>query len=127
MFWRGRAIGELDDEAFNRNLASVTHARLRAAQGDTTGARAVLRSVLKGNPADAAAAQMLAAIKGRQDSRHREPADPRLRPVQPAHAPELAGRFRAAIAATSNAVVVARLRRLIRAIERNRGARRHAR
>jgi hypothetical protein len=49
-------------------LATVTHARLRAAQGDVSGARALLLDILHRNPGHQEAARLLAEISGRPDA-----------------------------------------------------------
>jgi len=56
-----------NDAADGQHLATITHARLRAAQGDIRGARALLLDILHRNPGHRQAKELLAQITGRED------------------------------------------------------------
>jgi hypothetical protein len=56
-----------NDGADGQHLATITHARLRAAQGDIRGARALLLDILHRNPGHSQARALLAKITGRED------------------------------------------------------------
>jgi hypothetical protein len=58
-----------EDPANGEQLATITHARLRAAQGDIRGARALLLDILHRNPAHREAKALLSEIAGRADRR----------------------------------------------------------
>ena len=61
----------------NEQLATMTHARLRAAQGDIRGARALLLDILHRNPSHSEARELLAKIAGGADEdRESEPEQP---------------------------------------------------
>lgn len=49
------------------SLATLTHARIRAEQGDLSGARKVLRDLLAADPSQEAALALLDEIDGRSD------------------------------------------------------------
>jgi hypothetical protein len=46
-------------------LATLTHARLRAEQGDRRGARALLRAIVSRRPDDEQACELLGSLAGR--------------------------------------------------------------
>lgn len=100
-------------------LETVTHARLRAGQGDVRGARRILERVLERRPGDEAARALLGDLDGR---RHVEPTV-RAEPVEPppvaARAGDLADRFRAALDRAPEDRA-ARLRRWLQRIESGR-------
>ena len=79
------------------DLVTVTHARIRADQGDLTGARRILREILDRNPDHREARALLAELAGRGDAPHREESDSRLEDARPATPSELAGDFRNAL------------------------------
>jgi hypothetical protein len=56
-----------NDAADGQHLATITHARLRAAQGDIRGARALLLDILHRNPGHSEARELLAQITGHED------------------------------------------------------------
>jgi len=65
------------DASDGQQLATITHARLRAAQGDIRGARALLLDILHRNPGHRQAQELLAQITGRGDKkRPAEQAEP---------------------------------------------------
>jgi thioredoxin-like negative regulator of GroEL len=104
-------------------LASVTLARLRAAQGDAAGARAVIAELMRRDPSDARARALLDALATVLESEHAEPDDEAPQPPRAADAASLRGAFRTALAGGR----AARLRRWLEAIGRNRGERRDVR
>lgn len=99
--FRGRArtgfeLGppEPPDEGF----ASLTHARLRARQGDYRGAARVLRELLERDPDRQEAQQLLRRIGRLADTgQSPKPQEPAVSPPTPAEAGRLAGRFRKAL------------------------------
>lgn len=103
---------------------TITHARLRASQGDLATARRVLRAILASDPGHVEAARLLEALgDGEEDASPRETVRAEAS-REPATAEELAGRFRDALA--SGGTRSERLRRWVETIRRNRGPRRHA-
>ena len=101
-------------------LETVTHARLRAGQGDVRGARRILTRVLSRHPGDRAAQELLGELDGR---RHVE-RSARAEPVE-ARATDLADRFRAALGGATEERA-ARLRRWLHRIETGRALDRSA-
>ena len=83
-------------------LETVTHARLRAQQGDEEGALRILRAVLARRPGDTEAASLLASLPGGTVALG-EPEDPLLHPPAAASALELAQSFRRRLAGASPA------------------------
>ena len=100
----------------------MTHARIRARQGDVSGARRVLTGILERSPDDAEARTLLAELEGKAGRRARvEPAEPLVLP-EAADARALADRFRRTLApAPRIAVVSGRVRRLEAWLTRIRG------
>jgi hypothetical protein len=47
---------------------TLTHARIRAAQGDLAGARRIASAIVERDPSDAAARGLLASLEGRADA-----------------------------------------------------------
>jgi hypothetical protein len=105
------------------SFATLTHARLRAAQGDIRGAMRILQVVLEVQPDHTEARELLDALKGRAAVIHSEPTEGRPDAVVPATTNELARRFRTALGGTSVSTAVARLSRWRERIDRNRGVR----
>lgn len=104
-------------------LSTLTHARLRAAQGDVRGARRVLDRILAEHPGDAAARRLRAELDSRSDRARVAAAEPPLPPPQAASAERLAARFREALVAPRDARRrdrVARLERWLRRVTRQR-------
>ena len=77
--------------------STVTHARLRAAQGDFAGAREVLRTVLDRSPDDAAALRLMAELTGRRDSARQTTTSEVEGPRVEASAATLSSRFTEAL------------------------------
>jgi len=75
-------------------LVTLTHARLRAAQGDLAGAREILREILRRKPDHAAARELLDELAGRVSRAADEPAEAVLPAPRAADPGELAARFR---------------------------------
>ena len=78
-------------------LATVTHARLRASQGDVAGARGILERILAERPDDREARGLLERLLEDGGSEHQEPAEEQEPPPQRATASEIEERFRAAL------------------------------
>jgi hypothetical protein len=79
------------------SFETLTHARLRAGQGDVSGAVRILRVLLRVDPDHSEARRLLAELQGRPTVSAAEPvASPLLEPAV-ASASELSGRFRAAL------------------------------
>jgi hypothetical protein len=80
-------------------LATLTHARLRARQGDYAAAAALLRQILEHDPEHAEARELLRSIDGRGDTTGDEPAaEEAPAPPEPGDPDRLAGSFRRALA-----------------------------
>jgi hypothetical protein len=105
-------------------FATLTHARLRAAQGDVAGAVRILRVILAAQPDHDEAREALDALQHRVDVTYLEPPPIEPEEAMPAAAADLAARFRDALGAAPHVTRAARLDRWIRSIRRNRGARR---
>jgi hypothetical protein len=108
------------------SFATLTHARLRAAQGDIGGAARILRVILEVQPSHREARELLDEITGRSTVPHAEPAERPAVEAVPAAAGDLAGRFRDALGSNRRRVRVERLTLWLSRMQRNRGAR-HAR
>ena len=79
----------------NDGFASLTHARLRAGQGDYRGAARLLREILERDPNRDEAQQLLLEIGRRPDIRAPSVQEERATPPPtPADPERLAGRFR---------------------------------
>jgi hypothetical protein len=72
---------------------TVTHARLRASQGDVRGAREVLHAVLRRRPGDAAARDLLASLEAEAHRPGRRDAEEALADPAAARAEDLRDRF----------------------------------
>lgn len=106
------------------SFATLTHARLRAAQGDVGGAVRILRVILSVQPEHEEARALLAAIENRVSVRHREPEPVPPDPVSEATAEGLSGRFRDALNAKGEDRRIVLLKSWLARAERNRGERR---
>lgn len=125
VFREDTAIRERDHRAGGDDaLASLTHARVRAGQGDVAGARAVLEAVLRREPGDARAAQLMAALDDVPGTGHAEPDEEPTSPPEAADPSALRSAFRSLLAGEG---ADRRLRRWAETIARNRGGRRDAR
>jgi len=103
-------------------MTTVTHARLRAEQGDATGARRILKRILDEDPGHGEARRMMEEIGSRADRlRVGEAVEP-LAPRVAADASGLATRFREALGASrsSRRRRLERLRSWLETIQRNR-------
>jgi hypothetical protein len=106
------------------SFATLTHARLRAAQGDVGGAARILRVILEVQPAHREARELLDEITGRTAVPHAEPAERPPTEVVPAAAGDLAGQFRKALGASRRPRArVERLSLWLQKLQRNRGGR----
>jgi hypothetical protein len=98
---------------------TLTHARLRAAQGDVQGARLIAERLLLADPSDAEARRLLEDLRGRSDV----PATPAREPGAPADPvrfdPRLEGpRFRRALGSSRDGkATIARLERWLARID----------
>jgi len=75
-------------------FATLTHAKIRAGQGDRSGARQVLREVLKREPWNREARNFFDQLAGRDRTRSEVRTEPVQEPPQEATAEELSDRFR---------------------------------
>lgn len=83
------------------DLATVTHARIRARQGDVDGARRVLEAILSERPDHPGALDLLAELE-RTVAREAAPVlDPEPAPRAPAAVADLTASFRQALDATA--------------------------
>ncbi len=95
-------------------LATVTHARLRAAQGDVAAASALLEAILRRSPGHPEAEEMLAGLRNRKGSVRSADVPEPLAPPEAGDARRLASTFRATLGVEAESVA----RRKIRALER---------
>jgi hypothetical protein len=79
------------------DLLTMTHARIRLSQGDVSGARAILREILRRDPSHGQALQLLDALRHRASRPAESEADETLCPPEAADLATLRRRFRAAI------------------------------
>jgi len=105
------------------SFATLTHARLRAAQGDIGGAVRILRVILSVQPEHEEARAFLAEIEDRVSIRHAEPEGSATDPVRPATVGDLTGRFREALSRSGRTAPVETLSRWLERARRNRGNR----
>jgi hypothetical protein len=75
-------------------LATITHARLRAAQGDIHGARALLLDILHRNPAHREARELLAEIAGHANRARKSEIEEPLAPPEAGDPRRLGAGFR---------------------------------
>jgi hypothetical protein len=86
----------------NRPLATLTHARLRVAQGDLRGARAILREILEREGEAPGAEELLQQLRGRRD-RDRAPEGERSLPdAEPGDPEKLGEDFRRLFSASGS-------------------------
>ncbi len=83
-----------NDSARDEPLVTLTHARLRIAQGDIRGAREMLQEMLDGGQGNPEAERLLASIEGRPDRAGMAELQRPLPPPQPADAADLSADFR---------------------------------
>ncbi len=108
------------------SFATLTHARLRAAQGDVAGAKRILRVILDVEPGHDEARALLSRIEHRSVAAIPESDEAALEPVRAATAHDLAVAFRGVLAAPSaprRGAGVLRLSRWLQRVERNRTVR----
>lgn len=99
---------------------TLTHARLRASQGDFRVAAAIAAELLERDPGDAGARDLLVSVAARPDAAPAEADDEALEAPEGAVAGELRQRFRTALAVDPRP----RLRRWAEGVSRRRGGRR---
>jgi len=105
------------------SFATLTHARLRAAQGDVSGAVRILRVILDVQPEHDEARGFLAEIENRSAVAHTEPTEVAAEAVTSATAGDLTLRFRKALDAHRPGPRIRRLSSWLERMERNRGGR----
>ena len=98
-------------------FSTLTHARLRAEQGDVAGAKRILRVILTSQPDHEEARELLAALSDRVSVAYQEPAPDAARATRPATTAELAPRFKEALAGKPK---VERLERWLERLQANR-------
>jgi hypothetical protein len=106
------------------SFATLTHARIRAAQGDLEGAERILRVILQVQPAHDEARALLVDLGRRAALAHHEPASPAPEPATAATAEALAPRFRGELSSPAGDSRAVRLRAWIEGALARRGARR---
>ena len=95
------------------DILTMTHARIRAEQGDVAGARRVLKGILARSPEDTEARAMLDELRGKAGRQTQAEPTEALPAPEAAEARALADRFRRSLApATRGADVAGRVRRL---------------
>jgi len=102
-------------------FATLTHAKLRASQGDFAGAARIVRVILQAQPGHEEARAFLASLDGRVPVTYRERREPEAGAAFAAQAAELAPAFRRVL---DEGEAAARLEAWIERIRRNRGERR---
>ena len=75
-------------------FSTLTHARIRAMQGDRSGARRVLRAILEREPWNREAMDLFEQLAGQDRPRRRVPPDPAPGPPVEATAQDLGDQFR---------------------------------
>ena len=105
------------------SFATLTHAKLRAAQGDVRGAVRILHVILDVQPGHHEARAFLVEIENRLAVAHTEPAEVVAEAVTPATVGDLTRRFRNALDARRPNARVRRLSLWLEWTQRNRGAR----
>jgi hypothetical protein len=111
-------------------LATVTHAKLRAAQGDAAAAREILQAILEAYPGDEEARAVLARLEGERDRPVPVEEEDSVGPPQTEDPAALAARFRKTLRGRGEekggSGVILRFEALLERIARQRG-RGHAR
>lgn len=102
------------------SFATLTHARLRAGQGDVTGAVRILRVILEVQPGHQEARGFLTEIENLRSVVHAEPSEVVAEAVTPATAGDLALSFREALDVHPRIPRVRRLSSWLERIRRNR-------
>jgi len=106
-----------------KSFATLTHARLRATQGDVKGAARILRVILEVQPGHDQARALLAEIEGRAAIAHHEATEGAAEAVTPATTGDLTRRFRDALGGRAPSARVRRLTSWLTRTQQNRGAR----
>jgi hypothetical protein len=114
-------VGRIVNADSGGSFATLTHARLRAAQGDVTGAVRILRVILEVQPGHDEARGFLAEIEHRVAIVHAEPLEIAEEAVMPAAAGALSLLFREALDAHRPAPRIPRLLSWLERIQRQRG------
>ena len=96
----------------------MTHARLRALQGDSAGAVRILKAVLAARPGDPEATALLADLP-RGPGPAPEAAEVAAPPPTPAQADQLASRVRRSLARRDRHAAMRRLERFLVAVTRH--------
>src|SRR5262245_27864319 len=112
-------------EPSRREFATLTHARLRAQQGDVAGARRLLAAILTIEPDHLEARSLLLRLERLPGTGHAEPETSAFGPPEGARAADLAPAFRASLgpAAATPARSALRLRAWLDGVTQRRGAR----
>jgi len=97
---------------------TLTHARLRRAQGDTVGAIAILESLIDAGDESDDLVDLYLALGGDSQRAHREPASPAERPAVAADPSALAATFRRELGPGGAAEKVRRLRGWLTRVQR---------
>ena len=105
------------------SFATLTHARLRVAQGDVGGAVRILRVILEVQPGHSEARDLLDHLEGRVEVVHTEPAEEPAPAAVSAMAGDLTRRFRDALRERRPSSRVLRLSLWLARTQRNRGTR----
>jgi hypothetical protein len=115
----------MSEERSEGPLTTLTHARLRALQGDVVAARRILASLLERTPEDLDARALLAALAGRGPRPHAGATEeiPEQPPEQ-GDPREMAARFQDVLGGGSAGPdrVVRQLEQWLRRVQRNAGA-----
>ena len=98
-------------------FSTLTHARLRAEQGDVAGAKRILRVILASQPEHEEARELLAALSDRVSVSYQEPAPEAAGVTHAATTAELASRFKETLGGNSK---VERLERWLDRLQANR-------
>ena len=99
---------------------TLTHARLRRAQGDTRGAIAILEALIDAGAEDDELVQLYLALGGDSQRSHREPELASEEAAVPADLDTIAGRFRRELGRETGGQRVRRLQRWLSRVQRER-------
>jgi len=105
------------------SFATLTHAKLRGAQGDVRGAVRILHVILEVQPGHHEARGFLAEIENRLAVTHTEPSEVAAEAIMPATVGDLTSRFRDALDTRRPSQRIRRLSSWLERTHRNRGAR----
>lgn len=113
----------MDGPGASRILSTVTHARLRFAQGDVPGARRIVEAILAADPVHAEARTLLATLGDSPATIFREPDEETPAPPEAGDPRELAAGFRRLLSdgAARRARTVKRMAAWVEVLGRNRG------